>query len=386
MPIYPRRHPEILCFAALVLFACGGDENTTWPKDDAGDFDSGTRLDTDTSVGDTAQDSAQNDPQDLGMDSAGDSGSDSAHAPCPDGVICVDSFPFAHAGDTSTSGTSDFDVYSCKTSSDESGPEIIYQIDVPEDGFLSAAVYDTGGVDVDVHILTALDPAACLDRGHHHARAHVGPGTYYVVVDTFVGSDVFSGPYRVEIGHYIPSRGPCATETGFMERVRDGGDHLQMPATGPVVLEAHLVTQEEPQPYPSTSTEELDEHYVMSQERSGFVMHRSQNWAPLEGGNFYGAGIGSPDLFPVIDEHWYVCMFWTRDARPARGTKMIFKDPESEHAVVVAAGYETGPGDLDNIAGTTEETHFYLGTPHQGQLQLGIATDQALPFGPRICE
>jgi hypothetical protein len=40
-----------------------------------------------------------------------------------------------------------------------------------------------------------------------------------------------------------------------MERVRDGGDHLQMPATGPVVLEAHLVTQEDPQPYPSTSTE-----------------------------------------------------------------------------------------------------------------------------------
>jgi hypothetical protein len=75
--------------------------------------------------------------------------------------------------------------------------------------------------------------------------------------------------------------------------VGDGGVPLAMPATGPVVKEAHLVTQAEPKPYPSTATEELAEHYALSQTQTGLVMHRSELWAPMEGGSFFGAGIGS---------------------------------------------------------------------------------------------
>jgi hypothetical protein len=152
-----------------------------------------------------------------------------------------------------------------------------------------------------------------------------------------------------------------------------------------MVLEAHLVTQEEPAPYPSTSTEELEAHYLLSQERTGFVMFRSQKWAPLEGGSFYGAGIGRPSLLPVLDEAWYVNMYWTSESRPARGTRMILRLPDSNRAVVVAAGHETGPGNLANIGGTPEETHYYLGTQHKSVLSLGIAADQSLPFGPRDC-
>ena len=54
-------------------------------------------------------------------------------------------------------------------------------------------------------------------------------------------------------------------------------------------------------------------------------------------------------------------------------------------AVVVAAGYETGPGDLTRIGGTTEEVHYYLGTAHNSEMTLGIASDQSLPFGPMRC-
>jgi hypothetical protein len=152
------------------------------------------------------------------------------------------------------------------------------------------------------------------------------------------------------------------------------------------VKEAHLVTQEEPEPYPSTSSEELAEHYALSQERTGLVMHRAELWAPLEGGSFYGAGIGSPVRFPAVDEGWYVNMYWTPASRPPRGTRMILRKPEDPtRAVVVAAGYETGPGNLSKVGGTTEETHFYLGTAHDSVLQLGFATDQSLPFGPRRC-
>ncbi len=321
-------------------------------------------------------------PDGLAADS-GPGGPDGP-APCPEGVTCVDSFPFGEDRDTSLEPPSRLEGYSC-SDADESGPEVIYRVTVPEAGFLSAAVDEQPGVDVDVHILGALDPATCLDRGNFHARADVQAGDYFVVVDTYVSAGTpQAGAFHVDIGFVVPSQGPCAMETGVMPRVGDGGDSLAMPATGPMVLEAHLVTQDEPPPYPTTATDELAAHYALSQGRTGFVLHRTQKWAPLEGGSFYGCGIGSPTDFPVEHEAWYVNMYWTSAARPAKGTRMILRDPAGgSRAVVVAAGYETGPGDLAKIAGTTEEAHFYL---RERTLTLGIAEDQTLPLGPRVCE
>ena len=304
---------------------------------------------------------------------------------CPEGVICVESLPYTDLSDTSGQASL-FDVYPCKASADESGPEVVYQVTVDAPGFLAAAVYDEGDVDIDVHILSELAPQACLARGHRHAAVDVDAGTYWIVADTFVsGGEALAGPFKLDIGLYTPSAGLCGMETGIMKRVGDGGDHLAMPATGPMVLEAHLVTQDEPKPYPSTSTDELAEHYALSQSTTGFVLHRQQKWAPLEGGDFYGAGIGSPTLFPTLHEGWYVNMYWTKESRPDRGTRMILREPGTNRAVVVAAGYETGPGNLAHIGGTPEESHFYLGTTHLDELTLGIATDQDLPFGPRVC-
>lgn len=83
-------------------------------------------------------------------------------------------------------------------------------------------------------------------------------------------------------------------------------------------------------------------------------MARSHDWAPLEGGSFYGAGIGSPTLRSVVDEGWYVNMHWTAESRPPRGAKMIARLPGSDRGVVVAAGYETGPACL----ASTTLTHW----------------------------
>ena len=305
---------------------------------------------------------------------------------CPAGLICPTKFPFAHDGDTAKLGPSTIDSYSCKPGADESGPEQLYRVDIPEAGFLSAAVYDGDGVDVDVHLLTAPDGKACLSRGHHHAGADVKAGVHYIAVDTFTkAGKPFAGAYTVHIGFIVPSKGPCGLQTGVMKRVKDGGKHLPMPALGPIVKEAHLVTREEPPPYPSTSTEELKAHYALSQSRTKFVMHRQSKWAPLEGGSFYGAGIGSPKFLPVIDEGWYVNMYWTKAARPDRGTPMILRLASSSRAVVVSAGHETGPGNLAHIGGTPEETHFYMGTGHLSPMWIGLAKDAKLPFGPRIC-
>jgi hypothetical protein len=302
-------------------------------------------------------------------------------------TVCVSTFPFHFDGDTSTAGAAVFNNYSCAPGTNEGGAEIVFQVTVPANGFLSAAVYDGAGVDVDVHILSARDAQSCVDRGDLHASTDVTPGLWFVVVDTYVsGGTPQAGAFTLDIGFLQPSAGPCAMETGVMPRVNDNGNSLPMPATGPMVLEAHLVTQEEPAPYPATATDELQAHYALSQSRTGLVMHRSQDWAPLEGGSFYGAGIGSPDLFPVEHEAWYVNMYWRSTSRPARGTRMIVREPGGNRAVVVAAGYETGPGDLSRVGGTPEETHFYMGTTHLDDMTLGIATDQTLPLGPRVCQ
>ena len=309
-------------------------------------------------------------------------------AACPAGVVCVDAFPFVHQGNTQTLGPGKLNAYSCKPGTDESGPEQLYRVVIPTAGLLSVAVSDDDATDVDVHILSGPTASQCLDRGDHHARSDVQPGTYWIAVDTFVSSGKpLAGKYQLQIGLYLPTQGPCVMLSGEMARVNDGGNHLAMPATGPIVMEAHLVTDAEPPPYPQTQIEELAAHYQLSQAKTGLVMHRSQVWAPKEGGGtFYGAGIFSPTTFPVIEEGWYVNMYWTKAARPKAGTRMILRLPGSDRAVVVSAGHETGPGNLAHIGGTPEESHFYLKTGHLSVMQLGIAQDQTLPFGPRRCQ
>lgn len=350
------------------------------------------RVTTDTGGIEPLRDALPMDGGMLPSDAGGLDPDGNVPPPCSDDVeACVSSFPFYATGNT-TEGVRLWDSYSCASSTNESGPELIYRVDVPSDGFLSAAVFEeTGGAvatDVDVHLLSSLDAAQCVERGNHQVGADVEAGTWWVVVDSWVDGSARerAGAFRIAIGFLEPSRGACGLATGEMARVGDGGDHLAMPATGPMVLEAHLVTQEEPSPYPVTSRDELGAHYALSEERTGLVMYRTQAWAPLEGGSHYGAGISSPTLFPVVDEGWYVNMYWTGTSRPARSTRMILRTPGTDRAVVVSAGFETGPGNLDNIGGTPEETHFYLGTGHLDDMTLGIATDQSLPLGPRVCD
>ncbi|MHB8875031.1 MAG: hypothetical protein ACYC8T_15205 [Myxococcaceae bacterium] len=318
---------------------------------------------------------------DAGTDAGVDAG---IPITCPAGMTCVTSFPFGEDRDTKLSALSSFKYYSCASTVDEGGPEIVYAVIVPTAGFLSAAVWEQAGVNVDVHLLSSLDPQACLARGSYDAKAHVGPGLYYVVIDTLEGT-AKAGAFHVDIGFTVPSLGSCDMLTGSMPRVNDNGNHLAMPATGHIVREAHLVTQEEPPPRPTSYTQYLSSHYALSQSRTGYVMRRWEWWAPLEGGTFYGAGINTPTLFPVLHEAWYVCMFWTTAARPAPGTRMILRLPGTSRAVVVAAGYETGPFDLTKIGGAPEEIHYYLGS-NSVKWTLGIAADQTLPYGPRECE
>ncbi len=304
---------------------------------------------------------------------------------CPEGVICVDSLPFEHSGDTSTSSSRLFDSYSCSPSTDESGPEVLYRVSIDAVGALGVAIDDSGaGIDIDAHILSERDAETCLDRGNDDAHAPVEPGYVWVVADTYVSGGVEQvGHYTLSMGLSSLTQGDCSMQSGWMDRVGDGGDALRMPATGPVALEAHLVTVEDGfgGSWPSTITEGVEEHWAMSQQATGFVMVRDQTWCPQESCEYGQGACGHP--LPVEDEHWAVNMYWSD--RPDEGTRMILMN-DSGRAVVVAAGYETGPGDLDSIGGVVEEAHAWLGSGHGSTLTLGFAVDQSLPLGPIECQ
>jgi hypothetical protein len=128
-------------------------------------------------------------------------------APCtPDGThACpfeIDVFPYTHSGDTSTSSEKQFKLYNC-SDADESGPEVVYFFTVSTSGTLDVAV-DTSQprtvVDPDVHLLDADDPNACLNRSNLSFSQSLGPGRYFIVVDSFVsGGKSLAGPYTVTV-------------------------------------------------------------------------------------------------------------------------------------------------------------------------------------------
>lgn len=124
--------------------------------------------------------------------------------PCtPDGTHeCpyeITSFPFSHSDDTSVSGVREFDIYNCSPA-DESGPEVVYFFTVDRSGTLTATVDDGEGDDMDVHLLDADDPNACLARAHISLSHFIGPGRYFIIVDTYVSNGVeLSGPYTLHV-------------------------------------------------------------------------------------------------------------------------------------------------------------------------------------------
>lgn len=120
---------------------------------------------------------------------------------CRAGVPCITSFPH-RVTDTTVGGRQQVDSYSCAPDTDESGPERVYSVVLTRRALLTAMVEADEGVDVDVHILEDLDGEACIDRGHVKTAALLDPGTYLIVVDSYVdGSGVSKeGGFELTVG------------------------------------------------------------------------------------------------------------------------------------------------------------------------------------------
>lgn len=112
--------------------------------------------------------------------------------------IRVTGFPFTDRRDTAQGGQRRFNTYDgCNASQDESGAEFVYTFDLAERTTIRAYVFDQGSVDIDLHLLGAEGTtASCIERDHQIIERTLDPGTYHMVLDTYVaGGNERSGEF-----------------------------------------------------------------------------------------------------------------------------------------------------------------------------------------------
>ncbi len=108
--------------------------------------------------------------------------------------IVVSGFPFAAEGNTK-SAPAQVDGYSCGTQKEDGG-EVVYRFSVSKRGTYRMRVIDDDGVDVDLYLLRAADPKACVARHDRLLEETLEAGDYWLVVDTFGGVNN-AGKYRL---------------------------------------------------------------------------------------------------------------------------------------------------------------------------------------------
>ena len=113
----------------------------------------------------------------------------------------IGGFPYAAAGNTSSGGFSEFDLYNC-SAADEGGAEYVYMFTIDYDATVGVAVDDDPGAgpDIDVHLLDADDPDSCLARDNISFTQWIPPGRYFVIADTYVsGGSPLAGPFNLDL-------------------------------------------------------------------------------------------------------------------------------------------------------------------------------------------
>ena len=113
----------------------------------------------------------------------------------------VQSFPYIHRSNTELSQEREYDVYSC-SSADESGPEVVYVMNLPESGRVRASIStESEDVDPDLYLLEGDDLNACRVRDHRQIETWLPAGRYVLIVDTWVNAEgrELSGEYTLRV-------------------------------------------------------------------------------------------------------------------------------------------------------------------------------------------
>ncbi len=132
-------------------------------------------------------------------------------AATPDGTLDnpgkIGSFPYVDSRNTATSMSDLLDGCGTAPNTDESGPEVVYQVTLTQPGQLTVSVQDDTGVDIDVHLYTSQNTNDCVARADSTFTEPVDCGSYYVVADTWAsGGTPLSGNYTLTVD-FAPSSG-----------------------------------------------------------------------------------------------------------------------------------------------------------------------------------
>ncbi len=115
--------------------------------------------------------------------------------------VTVDGATYDDAQDTTASQSDVFDAYPPNTL-DESGPEYVYVFTLPRRMQVQAYIDlpEPAGVDIDVHLLSSLAPLSLISRSNNSIAETLEPGTYFLVMDTYVSSGTpMPGPYSLHV-------------------------------------------------------------------------------------------------------------------------------------------------------------------------------------------
>jgi hypothetical protein len=106
-----------------------------------------------------------------------------------DDPYLITSLPFVDLRSTADSASDLLDMYggACDGTKDESGPEVVYRLEIEAPVELRMMTFDRGTVDVDPHVLSDADPGTCLKRNDKEITGPLPNGDYTVVVDSYAG-------------------------------------------------------------------------------------------------------------------------------------------------------------------------------------------------------
>jgi hypothetical protein len=129
-----------------------------------------------------------------------------------DDPFVIDALPWSDARDTASDGVAQLDAYACDAA-DESGPEIVYRLELGSDTPVRAMVLDREGVDVDLHVLAEpASPRSCVARDDTMIETTLAAGEWTLVVDTYdAGAGALVGAYLLVVVACDGDDADCAT-------------------------------------------------------------------------------------------------------------------------------------------------------------------------------
>lgn len=118
----------------------------------------------------------------------------------PGDEVVIDALPFVDSRDTRVEGAANIASYPGCTTTNESGPEVLYKLTLTQQTNLRAFVVSLGNSDIDLHLLSAPNGTDCLARNDKVIAQTLQAGTYWLSLDTYESSAaVLPGEYLLVV-------------------------------------------------------------------------------------------------------------------------------------------------------------------------------------------